>query len=288
MDISIIIVSYNTKTLLAKCLDSLRAAIAVEKEIFVVDNCSSDGSAAMVKELYPEVRLIANSANRGFGAANNQPLADCRGDYVLYLNPDTEVAAGAIAAAVSYMRAHSQTGLAGARITNPDGSLQESVSYRYPNEKYAGRETASLAGKIACVLGAFMIARKDIIDELKGFDEDFFAYEEDVDLSLRLHNLGYTTLYVPEALSYHLGGATSSRMGNFRHCMDAKNWIYIILKNYSTTQLLIYFPSIFIERLRNISGLIKNTPFKDIPRDVFKTYFEVIRTIPKILKKRYR
>jgi len=135
---------------------------------------------------------------------------------------------------------------------------------------------------------ASTLYNKKIFNKIGGFDQDFFAYEEDVDLSLRLHNLGYTTLYVPEALSYHLGGATSSRMGNFRHRMDAKNWIYIILKNYSTTQLLIYFPSIFIERLRNISGLIKNTPFKDIPRDVFKTYFEVIRTIPKILKKRYR
>ncbi|HOW56755.1 MAG TPA: glycosyltransferase family 2 protein, partial [Smithellaceae bacterium] len=202
----IIIVSYNTKTLLAKCLDSLRAAIAVEKEIFVVDNCSSDGSAAMVKELYPEVRLIANSANRGFGAANNQPLADCRGDYVLYLNPDTEVAAGAIAAAVSYMRAHSQTGLAGARITNPDGSLQESVSYRYPNEKYAGRETASLAGKIACVLGAFMIARKDIIDELKGFDEDFFLYGEDEDLCWRIRDKGFSIGFIADATVLHWGG----------------------------------------------------------------------------------
>jgi len=72
-------------------------------------------------------------------------------------------------------------------------------------------------------------------------------------------------------------------MGNFRHRMDAKNWIYIILKNYSTTQLLIYFPFILIERLRNLSGLIKNTPLKDIPKDVFRTYGEVIKTIPKIL-----
>ena len=135
---------------------------------------------------------------------------------------------------------------------------------------------------------ALTLYNKKIFNQVRGFDEDFFAYEEDVDLSLRFHNLGYTTLYAPKALSYHLGGATSSRMGNFRHRMDAKNWIYIILKNYSSTQLLIYFPSIFIERLRNLSGLIKNTPVKYILRDVFKTYFEVIRTIPKILKKRYR
>jgi len=206
MDISIIIVSYNTKKLLAKCLDSLRSALAGEKEIFVVDNCSTDGSVEMVKELYPEVRLIANSENRGFGAANNQPLADCSSDYVLYLNPDTEVAVKAISAAVSYMNTHPQTGLAGAKILNPDGSLQESVSYRYPGEKYAGKETAGLAGNIACVLGAFMIARKTLIDELKGFDEDFFLYGEDEDLCWRIRNKGFSIGFIEEAAVLHWGG----------------------------------------------------------------------------------
>ena len=135
---------------------------------------------------------------------------------------------------------------------------------------------------------ALTLYNKKIFNQVGGFDEDFFAYLEDVDLSFRLNNAGYETLYLPQAISYHLGGGTTSSMGNFRQKQTVKNWIYIILKNYSSTQLLTYFPSIFIERLRNLSGLIKNTPVKYILRDVFKTYFEVIRTIPKILKKRYR
>lgn len=185
-------------------------------------------------------------------------------------------------------------------VLNYDGSKFESQGLKF---YYSGKcdnisngqpfspKALKLYSSNALIWGAsaaLTLYNKFILNKVGAFDEDFFAYEEDVDLSLRLHNLGYTTLYVPEALSYHLGGATSSRMGNFRHRMDAKNWIYIILKNYSSSQLLNYFPSIFIERLRNLSGLIKNTPIRDIPRDVFRTYFEVIKTLPKILKKRYR
>ena len=205
MDISVIIVSYNTAALTLNCLDSLRSARG-EKEIFLVDNASTDHSVAAVREQFPTVTLIANSENHGFGAANNQALKTCRGRYVIFLNPDTAVREDALQKALSFMDAHPQIGMAGARILNPDGTLQESVSYRYPSEKFAHGETDGLPGKIACVLGAFMIARKPLLDELGGFDEDFFLYGEDQDLAWRIREKGFSIGYIEDAEVFHWGG----------------------------------------------------------------------------------
>jgi GT2 family glycosyltransferase len=127
------------------------------------------------------------------------------------------------------------------------------------------------------------------------FDKDFFAYEEDVDLALRLYKLGFSTLYIPQALSFHLGGGTSGKMGNFRNIHDAKNWIYIIIKNYSASEVIRNIFPIIEERLRNFSGLIKKTisvykfqSFYLLPISLAKVYFPVIVNLPKMLKKRHQ
>lgn len=205
MNISVIIVSYNTVALTLACLDSLCLAES-DKEIFVVDNASTDNSIDAIRKQYPAVTLIANSQNRGFGAANNQALKICRGRYVVFLNPDTTIKMDTLEKAASFMETHPQTGLAGAKILNPDGTLQESVSYRYPGEKFTRGETAGLTGKIACVLGAFMIARKSLLDELNGFDEDFFLYGEDQDLAWRIREKGFSIDYIEDARVLHWGG----------------------------------------------------------------------------------
>lgn len=209
MDISVIIVSYNTAALTLACLDSLQSARGT-KEIFVVDNASTDHSVEAIREQFPAITLIANPQNRGFGAANNQALKMCRGRYVIFLNPDTTIRQDALQKAVSFMEAHPQTGLAGARILNPDGTLQESVSYRYPGEKFTRGETAGLPGRIACVLGAFMIARKSLLDEINGFDEDFFLYGEDQDLAWRVREKGFSIDYIEEAEVFHWGGQSEA------------------------------------------------------------------------------
>ena len=210
MDTSVIIVSYNTAHLTLQCLESLQVASG-EKEILVVDNASTDESVAAIREKFPSVTLIANSQNRGFGPANNQALKISRGHHVVFLNPDTVVRKDALQKAVAYMETHPDIGLAGARILNPDGSLQPSVSYRYPGEKYSRGETAGLPGEIACVLGAFMIARRPLIDELGGFDEDFFLYGEDEDLSWRIREKGFSIGYIEDAEVFHWGGQSQAQ-----------------------------------------------------------------------------
>ncbi len=204
------IVSYNTADLLVDCLVSLRAAYGVEKEVLVVDNCSTDNSVQMVAERFPEVGLIANSENRGFGTANNQAFTLCTGRYIIFLNPDTTIKPDTLQNAVDFMDAKQHVGLAGAKILNPDGTLQESVSYKYPGEKFTSGETANLKGNIACVMGAFMIARKELIKEIGGFDEDFFLYGEDQDLCWRIRQRGFAIGYIEDAGVFHWGGQSET------------------------------------------------------------------------------
>ena len=130
MDLSIIIVNWNTRDLLAQCLTSLYADAPFASfalfETFVVDNASTDGSAAMVRERFPQARLIANPENVGFARANNQAIRQSQGRYVLLLNSDTQVHPGALETLVVFMDAHSQAGAAGACLLNPDGTFQPS------------------------------------------------------------------------------------------------------------------------------------------------------------------
>ena len=207
MDVSIVIVSYNTADLTCSCLSALERVPSPDKrEIFVVDNASQDGSAELIRNRFPTIHLIANKDNKGFGAANNQLLPLCRGDLIFFLNPDTEVMPDALEKSITYMKNHTGIGLAGANILNPDGTHQESVSYRYPGEKYTRGDLPSLKGEIACVLGAAMIARRDVVLDIGGFDEDFFLYGEDEDLCLRIRKAGWEIGFIDKADVIHMGG----------------------------------------------------------------------------------
>ena len=195
IDFSIVIVSYNTADLIGECLASAFASEDCEKEIFVVDNASTDDSADVVRRQFPGVHLVANVENRGFAAANNQVLPLCRGRYLLFLNPDTVLPPLSLKTLGDFLERNPRVGLAGARIVNPDGTDQESVSRRYPGEKFAVGELTGLPGRIACVLGAAMAARAEIIRAVNGFDESFFLYGEDEDLCLRIRKAGYEIGY---------------------------------------------------------------------------------------------
>lgn len=206
MDISVIIVSYNTVDLTVACLESVFASQRVSYEVFVVDNASKDGSAVIVRQKYPRVRVIANEANRGFGAANNQALRECLGRHVIFLNPDTTVEPESFYTMVEFMDTHPQVGLAGPMVLNPDGTRQDSVSYRYPGHRYGAADLGTLPGEIACVLGACQIASASLLKELGGFDEDFFLYGEDQDLCLRIRKRGFEIGFIENAVIMHHGG----------------------------------------------------------------------------------
>ncbi len=206
MDVSVIIVSYNTADLTAACIESVLASRRVSLEVFVIDNASRDGSADLIRQRFPAVHLIANETNRGFGAANNQGLRECSGRHVVFLNPDTTIEPDLLYTMASFMDAHPNVGLAGPKVLNPDGTRQDSVSYRYPGHRYGGADVGSLPGDIACVLGACQIASASLLRELGGFDEDFFLYGEDQDLCLRVRKRGFEIGFIDTATVMHHGG----------------------------------------------------------------------------------
>jgi len=205
-DVSVIIVSYNTSDLLPTCLESVFASQGVSFEVFVVDNASHDGSAEIVRKRFPSAHLIANLDNRGFGVANNQALHECAGRYVVFLNPDTTVEVNSFKKMIAHMDKHPEIGLAGPRVLNPDGSQQESVSFRYPGHRFGAADLGQLPGEIACVLGACQIASRELLQKIGGFDEDFFLYGEDQDICLRIRKLGLEIGYMDDVTIMHHGG----------------------------------------------------------------------------------
>lgn len=203
--LSIIIVNYNTADLLIRCVESIQEQEYRPFEILVVDNASQDDSVAQLQS-FPELTLIANQENVGFAKANNQALRLARGEYIHFLNPDTEVQPGTLATMVEFMTAHPQVGLAGSRLLFPDGAQQSSVEMRYPGARHAAQELAGLPGEIAWLLGASLIGRGEVIRALGGFDERFFLYGEDIDLCLAVRKQGWELGFIPEAVVIHWEG----------------------------------------------------------------------------------
>ena len=206
VDLSIIIVSYNTRDLISTCIDSILNTNDSEKEIIIVDNASKDGSAEWIRNNYPFIHLITNETNRGFAAANNQALKLSKGRYIFFLNPDTEFLPSTFQYMISFMDKNQHIGLAGVKMINPDGTAQESFSRHYPGHGETTTELLGLNGDFAWVLGAGMVARTELINRIGGFNEDFFVYGEDQDLCLNIRKMGYEIGYMEFIVVVHLGG----------------------------------------------------------------------------------
>jgi N-acetylglucosaminyl-diphospho-decaprenol L-rhamnosyltransferase len=226
MDLSIVIVSYNTRGLLRGCLDSVLASLGsgLSFEVFVVDNASADGSAAMIREDFPQVHLLANPKNQGFAASNNQAIRESSGRYVLLLNPDTVARQGALQRLMGVLEERNGTGVVGPRLLFPDGSLQHSaftfptlamvfldffpledrllnarVNGRYPRALYERGEPFPIDHP----LGAALMVRRQVIDEVGLLDERFFMYCEEVDWCMRIKKAGWEILCCPQAEIVH-------------------------------------------------------------------------------------
>lgn len=246
-DLSVIIVSYNTKELTLQCLAKLQNALmkgSLHAEIIIVDNNSQDGSPEEFKKyahLHPNVKVIYNNANGGFGKANNQGLAIADGKYVLYLNSDVFVPETPfLDTLIGQMESHVLMGALTVRVQLSNGAIDPASHRGFPTVwrsfcYYAGLEklTSRIPGlnrlfggyhltylpltikhEIDTPTGAFFLARKDILDSLKGFDEDFFMYGEDIDLAFRIKRLGYSILYDPSFTVLHLKNQSGIKKKN--------------------------------------------------------------------------
>lgn len=236
--LSIIIVNWNTRKMLARCLDailgpvegSLTAAGGDRSscEVFVVDNASTDGSGAMVEKRFPEVRLITNEENLGFARANNQAIRQASGRYVLLLNPDTEVLPRALEFMIQCMEQLPQAGGCGPLLLNADGSLHPSchpmltperefwrlifLDRLWPRATYQQEAwDQATARRVEVIKGACLLLRREALEEVGLLDEDYFVYTEEMDLCYRLARAGWQLWWVPRAVVRHNGEASTKQ-----------------------------------------------------------------------------
>ncbi len=233
-DISLIIVSFNTREVLRESLQSVeREKGPLRIETFVVDNNSKDGSVAMVESEFPHVRLLCSPVNLGFGAANNLALALATGRYVVLLNSDAFLCPDSLRLSVERMDAQPQVGLAGGRLVGRDFSLQPSarmfpsilsdflvltgLAGKFPNSRFFGHFDRTWAdpmqpAEVDWVPGAYSIIRADALRKVGFFDPNFFLYSEEVDLCRRIQQAGYKIMYWPDIVVIHIGGESSRQI----------------------------------------------------------------------------
>jgi GT2 family glycosyltransferase len=233
-DVSIVIVSFNTRGVLKECLLSVyREAGSLRVQVVVVDNASNDGSPTMVKEEFPDVVLIVSDVNLGFGRANNLGFESARGRYVVLLNSDAFLTKGSLVRSVEHMEANQTVGLGGGRLTGRDGSMQPSarmfptvlndlivlsgLAARFPRSRFFGRFDRTWAdereeAEVDWVPGAYSIIRSEALAAVGPFDPRFFLYYEEVDLCKRIKQKGFSIRYWPDISVVHIGGESSRQI----------------------------------------------------------------------------
>lgn len=232
--LSVVIVNYNVKHFIEQCLYSvIKASKGLTSEIFVVDNNSVDGSVELIKEKFPQVKLIVNESNKGFSVANNQAIKLAKGDYVLLLNPDTVVQEDTFTKTLHFMDNHPEAGGLGVKMLDGQGNFAPEskrglptpmvafykmfgFSKLFPNSKRFGKYHLSYLPKdkinqIDIISGAFMLMRKSVLDTIGLLDETFFMYGEDIDLSYRITKAGYKNYYFPDTQIIHYKGESTKR-----------------------------------------------------------------------------
>jgi GT2 family glycosyltransferase len=232
--LSILIVNYNVKELLEHCLISISKAVKSNTfEVLVVDNASTDGTRQYLPPKFPGHKFIFNEHNVGFAKANNQALRVCRGEFVLFLNPDTVLPALSLDKCIAFMHDHPDAGALGVRMVDqhsrflreskrglptPSASFWKLMGFAtlFPKSVFFSSYYASHVGEfetspVDVLSGAFMLVRKNVLDLVGGFDERFFMYAEDIDLSYRILKAGYQNYYYPQVTITHLKGSSTKK-----------------------------------------------------------------------------
>lgn len=207
MDISVIIVTFNSADCIAACVESVLAQTAVTREVIVVDNASTDDTLARLKPL--SCRVISSGENLGFGRGNNLGFTASSGRYIYLLNPDARLVGGdALATLCRRMDDSPRWGMAGTLVGSADGKSESPPAMDYPGARHVRRDFSKLPGKIAWIVGASMIIRRELYAKLGGFDPRFFLYSEETDFCLRLRELGFEIGQVREVAVSHVGAAS--------------------------------------------------------------------------------
>ena len=225
MKLSVIILNYNVRYFLEQCILSVQKATnAIESEIIIVDNNSPDESCQMVKDRFPELTLIENKENVGFSKANNQAVAIAKGTYVCILNPDTAVTEDAFSKALQHAERIENLGALGCYLMDGTGTFLPESKRNLPTPKvsalklagftkkyYATHISEESQGAVSVLVGAFMLLKRAVYNEVGGFDEDYFMYGEDIDLSYKLEKAGYKNHYLGTVKTLHYKGESTTK-----------------------------------------------------------------------------
>lgn len=266
MDISIIVVSYNTKELLLDCLASIFETIKeISFEVWVVDNHSTDGTVEAIKERYPRVNIIENKENLGFAVANNQAFRQMNGHYALLLNTDTVLTNGAVKEFYDFMEANPEAGMACGQLLNQDGSKQNSIA-NFPTmltlfcnetvlrilmpKKFPSKRREYLYPiKIDSCIGACLMARKEAMDDIGFFDERYFFFFEETDWAYRMKLGSWAIYFVPTAKIFHAQGKTAGSNLNSRIMFYRSR--YMFFNKWHPHSYPIFYSVIFMRLLIN-------------------------------------
>jgi hypothetical protein len=294
--LSIIIVNYNAGPFLPKNLDSLKTQLRnLEHEVIVVDNASSDKSMEWVRQNHPEVKCVLNRANLGFAAAVNQGIREAKGEFTLWLNPDSELLDSGFETLIQYMKTHPEIGIAGPQILNPDGSVQLSCR-SFPSHETALFNRYSLLtrlfpanpfsrkylktdwdhreiSEVDWVSGACLLHRRELLKETGGLDETFFMYCEDVDFCLRAKKAGWKTVYHPGAkVLHHIGG--SSRQVPRRMIIERHKSMWRYYKKHYPRNIFVDAVTLGVIVMRGvILGLINSKSESRNPKEIRNSNF---------------
>ena len=255
MKLSIVIVSYNVRSYLDQCLQSVQKALeGIEGEVFVVDNHSDDDSVETVRNHYPWVTLIENHENLGFAKANNQAIRQSQAEYVLLLNPDTVVAEDTLRGVLTFMDEHPKAGGAGVMMCYEDGSRAPESRRALPTPWVAALKMLGFTKRyymshlpwdqpcrIEVVSGAFCLLRHEALKTVGLLDEDFFMYGEDIDLSFRLLKGGWENWYLPYSIIHYKGRSTQKSDYRYVHVFYQAMLIFF-QKHYSHLSLVYTVP----------------------------------------------
>jgi GT2 family glycosyltransferase len=258
MKLSIVIVSWNTKDLLEACLQSVYSYPPDQSfEVWVVDNHSQDDSVVMVRAQFPQVKLIACEENLGFAGGNNRAIPNCQGEYVLLLNPDTEVKPEALNELVAFMDGQPDAAAAGSRLLNADGTLQPSchpvptlsrefwrmfyldklIPYGVYDMKKWDMEQPR---EVDVLMGASMLLRKEVLEKVGLLDEGYFMYSEEVDLCFRLQKAGWHLYWVPQSQVIHYWGQSAKQVLAKMFLQLYRGKLRFFRKHYSGFTVLLY------------------------------------------------
>lgn len=283
--VSAIIVNWNGKDVLLDCLESLARQDYPGLQIIVSDNGSTDGSLEAARSRYPEVRLLQNNANLGFGPAVNRGLARAAGDYFLFLNNDLYLQPDSIRRLAETLDADSQTGAVVPKILYYEkrgiiNSFGVQVNYTgicYPHLIDCKDSDALQCLETAC--GGIFMFKRQVYETVGGFDEDLFLYHEDHDLSWRIRLAGWKIMTAPAAVIYH---HYHFHKGNFKYYSSEKNRLHLLLKNLECKTLLLAAPALALVEAAQLAHALMHGWFAQ----KVKSYFEILALLPRIRKKR--